>query len=676
MEAGLQVRLDPLGGNQLNIQEALKLCLPPSPPPQHPPQEEARDETNQPSEPEPRRNVADDYDYDDDFIDDGEVIEDEEVAGTPIQSEEDPDFDPDQPVPHSDSDVPKPPEKEPIHHGFATFWVNQGNIPSRKDVAPPVKPPTKLGNVVLERLPIRPNAKSTNNISSTSAAVPISTNHNPSPSNSTPRNCANITSAKTPTAQPLTQPANPIIPKPSNVAAAPVLTSHSEKKSLATTNPPPVKAALPTQPAPKVVRVANRPAPPTAKAKSGLAAVVTEIDKLAHLCQEEFGDKKPKLNDPKVQDQLHVVFKTAIAGGTGRLFSDIGKDKRVVALAEEVWVRLSRFLRTKRANLETLGHALLWSAKEKRAVENVLRLESDLDRRMRERRGDGREVRAVTWNEDVDVAVYEWYQAKSELQNAKNQLGSRVKSVKKCVAQWVAGLKKVAFHGWNVTEGEIIEAFRRVEETRKEAERVRKESDKVEKKRKRDEQMAVSAAKRAAVEKKTPGVGVVAVKGKAKTVAKIKPAQGVHPKAVKNVVAGKATGKVFKMNKLGGKQDEGKSDGKVNGGADRTINNKVDGKGDLKGSGKDMVRKVSGQPLGQSLLSTTWKVAGDGGTEKNMQVQYIITQPATAPVMPKPAVEKMAMGKTAIGKTGKEDNRARNEMEGVESKRFEVIELD
>lgn len=743
MQHGLYVRLNPLGGNQLNIREALRLLEPPGTPDSQSDNESDTSEANDTDAREPRRTIQDDYDYDDDFIDDGELVEDDdEVPPTPPSTD---DLDDDAEGATSDPDdhplqKPDTPKRSPVSHGFVSFFVSKGTLPTRANVETvcvvPL-PTSKLGNVVIdfpprakkrlqqEQLPpaaaeptslaiqptvptgltqlakdAQPNFKNpTQSISvKPTIAKPQSTVAKPSaakpsaakPSAAKPSATSKLSTAK-PSAAKLSI-SKPLIAKPSSTkaastklqtqsskpakqqtaprqqrlsagttaASAPVAMQRPAKPPLPNRSPdaahtPPcsagagvksvavVDSSARTHPSPIPVQkvgkasitksrlsgaarvagaavlqkaarspisavvakggaatpsakvkpppaqvggkgttqktLAQKPAGsqkgsawaqkiavqktviqktatskttaqkatmqkalaqkvvsqkgtapktgaqktsvgggpatmPTVKAKaatggaqkaaarmstastgkgagsSGVSAgaivlssgsgsgsksvtagkptaeaVIVQIERLSTLCTVKFGDRKPRLNDPRIQEQLHQVFCAAITSGTARLISDIAKDRRV-SLSDDVWSRVS-FLRTKRANLETLGHALVWNAREKVALQMVENAATRLQLLLQKRcdaamLGDG--ARAMEWDLGADEAIYEWYKAKAEVLVAKNQLGSRVKQVKKSMVTWVGGLRKQVFDGWSVSETEICDAIRRQEE--------------------------------------------------------------------------------------------------------------------------------------------------------------------------------------------------------------------
>eukprot|EP00177_Eucheuma_denticulatum_P000932 GFKZ01001694.1.p1 GENE.GFKZ01001694.1~~GFKZ01001694.1.p1 ORF type:complete len:919 (+),score=172.97 GFKZ01001694.1:117-2873(+) len=484
MDAGLLVRLNPLGGNQLNVRELLRLLHPvPSTP--------SDDNSGPDDQPEDlRRSIVDDYDYDDDFIDDDDLIEEQPPHPLlssdidPLDDDNDDDF---VPPPTSESDEPtaptpsrkeKPVQPQTVHHGFGRFFVNRGDIPSLTKLKPPPNPPTPVGNVHVEI----PNLF-------TSPAPPRST--------SAPSNPPQNPRKSSPVSKPSTPP--PTAQAPSTPTSAPPA-------------PPPKKKSPPENPSSSTAPKSKSSLPP---------AVLAEITKLATLCQTEFGDKKPKLQDSRIQQQLAVLFREAMSAGVARLFSDIAKDKRTLHVSDDVWVRLSRFLRTKRSTLEALGHALHWQSKENDAKRRVEQAERAVDAVMEAQRAalmvddgaaaSGTELRGgVQWTRGLDEVMFEWYSAKGELQTAKNQLGARIRSIKKAFPGWIAALKSRSFGGFVVTEQELVDSVRRIEEETAAKERQKREMERMERKRRKEEVAAALAAKRQATASAKAALGAPA----------------------------------------------------------------------------------------------------------------------------------------------------------------------
>lgn len=126
-----------------------------------------------------------------------------------------------------------------------------------------------------------------------------------------------------------------------------------------------------------------------------------EISKLSALCESKFGDRKPKLDDLRVQEQLNRLFGCAIDLGFARLFSDIAKDKRIVRLNDEVWKSLSKFVRAKRLSVETLGHALIWSSRERNAKSCVDECDAKLKTKLLSRNSNDK---VVNWS-DIEIRI-------------------------------------------------------------------------------------------------------------------------------------------------------------------------------------------------------------------------------------------------------------------------------
>eukprot|EP00178_Gracilaria_changii_P015691 TRINITY_DN43_c0_g1_i1.p1 TRINITY_DN43_c0_g1~~TRINITY_DN43_c0_g1_i1.p1 ORF type:complete len:547 (-),score=122.98 TRINITY_DN43_c0_g1_i1:1003-2643(-) len=504
MQNGVRIRLNPLGGNQLNIREALRLYLPASATPSV-----SDDDDDQPTsptaQPRPRtRAVVDDYDYEDDFIDDGDI---------------------DQP---DDDD-----KQQAEFAGFGGFWVGSDDTANNHPVVDGSRLGNRLGNVVLEKLPLRharpaqPHPQSQPLPSTANPAPPQQHTKQPSPSSaarapsqpaaSAPSNPRN-TKASPPssTAAPVTNAASHSVPqppkppkmgsKPDNVhhiehakqqlPAAPTSTAVSKVPSTKSVGPGTAIERSDLNVGPTATKLNNSAKAVTATAKPGAAgnatgagatktatasrssksaqALEAALKALQHFCAMKFSDKKPKLNDPVMQEHLHALLRAAISAGEAKLFSDIVREKRVVALSDELWTTVNKCLRTKRASLETLGHALIWSAREKLREKEVTKVEEVLKGYLQAKRG-GAEVVRVEWSDELREMLFEWFTKKKELLAARNQLGSRVKTVKKSVNGWVASLKKSAFQGFSVAEEEIVRAFRAVEEKNKAKKRKREE---------------------------------------------------------------------------------------------------------------------------------------------------------------------------------------------------------
>lgn len=502
MQHGLRVHLDPRGGNQINLREALRLLNPPD----IPGTDSEASSTASSASVEPRRTALDDYDYDDDFIDDGDLVYDEEVPPTPTSSVDGSDLQspmgddvigaPDARggkkdiggVDRENDQVGKAKQIQPknvLTHGFTTFYLSRGTLPAKSaiDTATPVLQPTsRLGNVVVD-FPPRARKRFEQQLAQYSAvsedrpALPSSPRNNAVARGSTPSISQGQHHIPTPT----------ITMAPSSDANSPNNPSHESFPGNALLVPSPNLGPNSGDVSyDSGTGVANDGLKTNVKRSNTSTipeAVMVEIIRLRTLCTERFGDKKPKNDDPPLQQQLNRFFRTAINTGSARLYSDVKKDKRVVALADEIWAIISPILRMKRANLETLGHALIWSDREKAAKSAVDFAESAISSLLTERRG-GVPVDSVVpleWDKSLDELIFNWYKARTELLDAKNQLGSRHKTIKKSLPVWVASFKKQALTGWSVAEADIIDAINRMEDQEGALRR-----EKLEKKRKRD----------------------------------------------------------------------------------------------------------------------------------------------------------------------------------------------
>lgn len=471
------MRLNPSGNNQLNFREVRRLL--------NPPPVESSDDGSGADEPieEGRRGAIDDYDYDDDFIDDGALDGDDDYLEEPYDEDADDDFVPQQSDSEAENQAPATadPSKtaenakahamqtNTIHHGFGRFFVNRGEIPAISKMKPLPTPPNPVGNVIVE-------FPASIRVSMSSSVVDNTTKEKQQPK-SKPKDNAGKKGGAT-----------------SNVKQTPEKGQGSSGTSVA--------VVAKKKPSDTGSTSGNK-----SNGKGIPLHLSTEVHALSNLVETEFGDKKPKIQDPKVQDQLAVIFREALACGVAKLFSDIQKDKRIIQLSEELWNRLSRFMRTKRSTLETLGHALHWRSKEIEAQKRVETTEQSLELILEAQRSawmnvDSAETKVghkVEWTRTVDEAMYDWYQARSHLQMAKNQLGSRSRSVKKSAPAWVSSLKLKSFTGFTVSEQEITDSYRRIEEERAAKERQKRDLERLERKRKREEAAAAVAAKKQAL---------------------------------------------------------------------------------------------------------------------------------------------------------------------------------
>lgn len=545
MQHGVRVHLDPRGGNQLNVREALRLLNPPDTPASD---SEASSSASSASA-EPRRSALDDYDYDDDFIDDGDLLHDEEVPPTPTSSldasdpqmsdgepnigysDDEEDDNPDgnddeddaqgQPRSKSKPLSPHYQNRNVVTHGFTTFYVSRGPLPAKSavDTVATVPPPaSRLGNVVID---FPPHARKRfeqqfTNTSAQSEDCPPSPE--PSPGDSSfrlpsPPNANSTLSATN-------ADANGSVPKTEKDTQAPLRLTHpsplgaaDDATALAVVNttanpvmdvvPQSRKVSLSPLPSSSNSNPINGP-----NAVSGTSAAATApksggkrqpvpifsppvaaaIAKLQSLCIERFGDKKPKLDDLPLQQQLNHLFRVLIDAGSAKLHSEIKKDKRLVALDDNVWTALSSFLRTKRASLEAMGHALIWSDREKTAMGAVDAAENAiLSFASEHQRLVPAETVTIECTGPIVDLIYKWYIAKTELLDAKNQLASRFKTAKKSLPAWVSSLKKQVLAKCSTTEADILSMIRLMED-RKAAQR----RENVERKRKRGSNASAS----------------------------------------------------------------------------------------------------------------------------------------------------------------------------------------
>lgn len=284
---------------------------------------------------------------------------------------------------------------------------------------------------------------------------------------------------------------------------------------------------------------------PTGKFALGRAlpsAVQAEVGAVVGLLTGLFGDKKPVLTDGTLQDALQRLFQTARAHGAARLYSDIAKENRRLAIADEVWAAL-RPLRTTRQHLETLGHALHWDAQEQAAEARVGAAETALVTLV---------VGKIAMNAEkpfacsaVHEALVQWYDERALLQGAKNQLAARGRGrpLKKAVTGWAAALVKVHFPGLKkISEQTVLDALKDAQEARKEEERDAK-------RRKREEAAAArvaSTAKRAgnALPRKITDALPPGLRGLASLKARPTVETGTPPDITMSKLTGKGMGNV------------------------------------------------------------------------------------------------------------------------------------
>lgn len=452
MDSGLRVRLNPLGCNQLNVRELLRL--------QYPAASNHTDESSgKEDQPKTRRRcVVDDYDYDDDFIDDADVVEKQPFH--PLLSDRYP-----LGKRYCEEDVPKHTSacgkiSTPDHRGqekpyqadgFGRFFVNRGAIPSLSELKPLPTPPTPVGNVEVEGNTLPP---------SSTLVGSGSTSSKPS------RNLRNH----------------------SSTVKAKNSTHHLQRHC---TTAPSLSAQLPK----KNASLRKSPSPASPELNCSLPPSVTdEITKLATLCQTEFGEKNPDLRDSRIQQQLTVLFRAALSVKVARLFSGRTKNKRFIHVSDEMWTRLSCFIRANRPTFQSLGHALHWKSKENDAKRRVEHVEHAIDSILEKQRStcmdvctatDGAVQVGVSWTRALDEIMFEWYTAKVELQTASNQLAAKICSIKKAFPRWVSTLKHMIFSGFAVVDQELVESVRRIEREISVKKRQERKLERLERKRKR-----------------------------------------------------------------------------------------------------------------------------------------------------------------------------------------------
>lgn len=517
MQSGLSVSLDPSGGNQLNVRALLRAKGVRT---GHSDVEEdaiAAVEGGEEEEEGPRatRRGNDDYDYNDDFIDDDELVEEDDeererflYMHTPRKSHT-----------HRDDDVftddalgtadpyNAPPTVQPVDNAF---YVNRGEIRSRpkfNSVQKRLKPKTvesalasnneqaqaqknqasvKLPSAdadarVLEKPTGRPTANA-----KTGESIDVSAENEPD--KATPG-----VVKRPPKQQVLT------VQGRLSIKANPKSTDGAGKRDVIQNTGMPSDGTsgvgVGSEAGTKKRRV-EESGSGARNAKRLHVNIEKEISALQALCTELFGEKKPDLNDLEVQSRLYTLFKEAMAHNAARLHSDVAKDNRRVALSDELWGVLSKFLRTTRGRLERLGHALHWSEAEKVAQTRVENAEKDVVESIRAAVKKDNEVTnsnnnniagRVEWTPELDVKMFAWYRARCDLQEAKNQLGARPKSAKKAMVAWVQALHRTQLSNLNIMDQEIIDSFRRVEDERNAMERKRKEQEREARRRKRDE---------------------------------------------------------------------------------------------------------------------------------------------------------------------------------------------
>lgn len=214
-------------------------------------------------------------------------------------------------------------------------------------------------------------------------------------------------------------------------------------------------------------------------------AVLKLLSDMRTLCLRLFAEKKPKVNEcGELQEILHRLLSEARSSGIARLQSE----KRIIVVQDDLWSRLS-FLRTTRQNLETLGHALYWDEEERNAKEHVVVAEQKLRNALNSAQHNSQ---SVIWTAEVCEALYVWWKSRCALLNASNQLrdSNRQKSIRKVQSGWIAPLMKCCFADLNVTEDNIISNIRRIEDEKIQESRLRKEEERRERIAEREERKA------------------------------------------------------------------------------------------------------------------------------------------------------------------------------------------
>lgn len=97
----------------------------------------------------------------------------------------------------------------------------------------------------------------------------------------------------------------------------------------------------------------------------------------------------------------------------------------MVSISDVFWARVSVLQLKKRANLETLRHAVIWSAREKKAMSKVEVSEGKLWNLPEERREkfSGDVMMPSGWYYQVDTLIYDWYKSKPDLLVATDEIG-------------------------------------------------------------------------------------------------------------------------------------------------------------------------------------------------------------------------------------------------------------
>eukprot|EP00188_Purpureofilum_apyrenoidigerum_P003891 Plantae.Rhodophyta-Purpureofilum_apyrenoidigerum.ctg4196.p1 GENE.Plantae.Rhodophyta-Purpureofilum_apyrenoidigerum.ctg4196~~Plantae.Rhodophyta-Purpureofilum_apyrenoidigerum.ctg4196.p1 ORF type:complete len:690 (-),score=152.96 Plantae.Rhodophyta-Purpureofilum_apyrenoidigerum.ctg4196:192-2261(-) len=219
-----------------------------------------------------------------------------------------------------------------------------------------------------------------------------------------------------------------------------------------------------------------------------------------------YGGKKPNLADGAIQEDIRKMFEVASAAGMAKLEGlKPGSEKRF-ALDNALWKNVSSFLRCLRLNLESLGHTLYWNEKKELSEEKVEMAQKALEDAVDTIAGRLGVDRAAShldnssnvpspsskkpefqFDERIDRLVYDVCVARMEHLYDRNQLAQRPKKASKELSSWLSEMRKRRFHGFEVSEKALGDAFRRVEAV-VEAEKQRKRRTEKEEKRKRREE--------------------------------------------------------------------------------------------------------------------------------------------------------------------------------------------
>lgn len=513
MESGLCVSLDPLGGNEVNVRAVLRAAVlkwgkPRAAGGEHDGALDSGSDDGGASSDDapataaaPRRQVANDYDYDDDFIDDDELVvgDDEDVRDTPDPRTAAPDEEPvlfaaDAPL-RRDQALPV------VHPVDPSFYVNRGEIRSKQRVESAQKKARSRMRSLRgaaqpdsEQTGVPPAKKAAKGVSRLKSAT--APKQKEGVKETVKKGAASGSPAAGTGAQKRALKQQALTPQGKLAKAAAGVTGPVTPASAVAANASGAESAL------KKRKTESGAAEARAVSGKPLSKSVTdEVEALRATCVRLFGEKKPRLGDGDVQMCLHKLFVAAVKTGCARLYSDLVKDNRRVVFSDELWAELSKFLRTTRMYLENLGHALHWGNAEQLAENAVAKADAAVVTAVGGA-PDGTDWSSGAFGKDVEDALWAYFRAKSEMQDAKNQLASRPRSIKKSMPLWASALKKGAFAKLDtVSEELVLEVMKRIEDGKmKEAKRKREEEKEARKKRKEEK----CGDKKIAEVKKTP----------------------------------------------------------------------------------------------------------------------------------------------------------------------------